>query len=148
MSQPVGPLPDIPDINETPPRLSLAGPTLPERELPARGEPRPAGKITEAAELAGEKVGEVVGFAKHEARELPQRLEGMKQRFKLIQGRAAANARAAASEMRQTAGFRIRQARDRFNYLARECPLETVLAIGGTAFVLGFALRVWRSNRD
>jgi hypothetical protein len=47
-----------------------------------------------------------------------------------------------------TMNNRLYYARHRAQYLAREYPVHTILAFGGLAFVVGFTLRIWRSNGD
>ena len=63
------------------------------------------------------------------------------------------------SELKDTAGERmsdfavtgrerLHYARQRASYLTNEYPVQTILGFAGFAFVIGFSLRIWRSNGD
>lgn len=51
-------------------------------------------------------------------------------------------------EFRRMAYRRVHQARVAARRSIDERPAQTILVIGGAAVVIGFILRVWRSNRD
>jgi len=51
-------------------------------------------------------------------------------------------------ELRENARQRLMMARNRTAVLKQDHPLELIAAFAASAFVLGFALRVWRSNHD
>jgi ElaB/YqjD/DUF883 family membrane-anchored ribosome-binding protein len=53
-----------------------------------------------------------------------------------------------AQDMREAAIYRAQKLRRETRTFANERPLETVLLFSGVAFVLGVALRIWRSNHD
>jgi ElaB/YqjD/DUF883 family membrane-anchored ribosome-binding protein len=149
------------DFEEKLPRPSSEPLIDPERELPANAAvSRPLGEFPHeetdyeaAASRAGDAVGKVkerlddfTDQARETLREFPGRLDEMKRRFKVIQGRTAKRARTAASDLKQTAEFGARRARGRFEFYSREYPIETLAGIAGAAFLLGFALRMWRSR--
>jgi ElaB/YqjD/DUF883 family membrane-anchored ribosome-binding protein len=52
------------------------------------------------------------------------------------------------SDFGETARNRLYFARRRARYLTNEYPVQTILGFAGLAFVIGFALRIWRSNGD
>ena len=52
------------------------------------------------------------------------------------------------SDLADTARDRLHYARRRANYISNEYPVQTILGFAGFAFVIGFALRIWRSNGD
>jgi ElaB/YqjD/DUF883 family membrane-anchored ribosome-binding protein len=79
---------------------------------------------------AGDALGEMTDTAQERAKELSQQA-GIRM-----------------DEFRRTAYQRIRSARVALRRTIDERPLESILAIGGMALVIGFVLRVWRSNRD
>jgi hypothetical protein len=148
-----------PDFGDSPPKSAPENPIPPDRELPT--EPAISSPLGEIAEQAGaatrqrlsppiEIVRErVEGFkdqARATLRDLPERLNEMKRRFKIIQGRTAERARVAASDFRQTAQSGARQAKGRFEFCSREYPLETLLSIAAAAFLVGFSIRMWRSR--
>ncbi len=107
-------------------------------EIP--GEARP--KLRETAET----VGTVVGRAVNRARELPQRLAGMKDRFTVIRGRVREDAASTAEEVGETAKQRFQQAQTRVEYYAHEYPIQFILGVGAACFGLGVIMRIWRSN--
>lgn len=86
--------------------------------------------VAEKSSEAGDALGEAADAAKERAREFSR------------------DAQIRMDEFRRTAYQRMRQARTAARRAADEHPLETILAIGGFAMVVGFLLRVWRSNSD
>lgn len=96
---------------------------------------------------AAETVGAVVGKAVVRMRELPRHLADMRARFTVIRERTRRDATLTAQEPRQNAQQRVWEARTRADHLAHECPVQFILGAGAAAFVVGFALRVWRSSR-
>ncbi len=129
--------PDIPDFDTYPGES-------PERTLPARttntsAQPR--------LQDTAESIGEAVGSAVQKIRELPNQLQSLKGRFTVITGRGRAQAGQKTEELKDAAADQVRRARTRAEYLVREYPLRVILGAAGAAFVLGFALRIWRSKR-
>jgi hypothetical protein len=103
----------------------------------------PAHRLRETAETVGSAVGRAVNMA----RDLPRRVEEMKERFTIIRGRAKEDAAATAEEVRETAKHKMRQAQTRVQFYAREYPIEFILGVGAFGFVIGMFLRAWRSSR-
>jgi ElaB/YqjD/DUF883 family membrane-anchored ribosome-binding protein len=71
----------------------------------------------------------------------------MKERFAVLRGRARETAGETAGNLKRQAECTAAQARTRASKLAQEHPLEAIAVLGGAAFVLGFALRMWRDRR-
>lgn len=86
--------------------------------------------VAEKSREAGDALGDAAESAQERARELSR------------------EAQIRMDEFRRAAYRRMRQARTAARRAADEHPLETILAIGGFALVVGFLLRVWRSNSD
>jgi ElaB/YqjD/DUF883 family membrane-anchored ribosome-binding protein len=104
---------------------------------------RPRSSVSEAAQ----KFGTVMGKAAGRARELPRRLQELRQRFVVVSGRTREDAASAAAEWKETAKHKAYETRTRAEHLAHEYPVQSILGAAAFAFVLGFALRIWRSNR-
>lgn len=150
-SEPVRPMPPLNGGQVPEPASSMMPPRLdPERELPPAGAPRNT-RLHEAAETIGAAVGSAVETVKELPRrlqrELPRRVQDMKDRFTVIRGRTTEDASAAAAEWKQTAQQKVSQARNRAQYVAEEYPIHVIVGAAVTAFIIGFALRIWRSNR-
>jgi hypothetical protein len=150
-SEPLRPMPPLRGVQVPEPASSITPPRLhPERELPSAETTRNT-RLHETAETIGAAVGNAVETAKQLPRrlqrELPRRLEDMKKRFTVITGRGKQGASATTTEWKETAQERLSQARNRAQYLADEYPLRVIAGAAVTAFIVGFALRVWRSNR-
>lgn len=118
---------------------------------------------TERASAVGEKIGETLGSAVEKVR------TGVRSGLRIVGGRAK-DASAAASDMADQARVKASQwsevaaermsdvgrtaqesldlARRRVRHYSQEYPLQTLGVIAGVAFVVGFALRVWRSNSE
>lgn len=79
---------------------------------------------------AGEAIGSITDTAQERARELSQ------------------EAAIRVDEFRQNTYRRIRQARAAGRRAVNEHPLESLVAIGGMALMVGCLLRIWRSNGD
>jgi ElaB/YqjD/DUF883 family membrane-anchored ribosome-binding protein len=86
--------------------------------------------VSERTKEAGEKLAEIAEETRVRAQNL------------------ALEAGRRAQDMREAAIFRARKARSEARRIANERPIETILAVAGAAFVVGVALRIWRSNRD
>jgi ElaB/YqjD/DUF883 family membrane-anchored ribosome-binding protein len=133
--------------------------TDPERELPS-GETRP---INPRWNQAAEQIGSAIGRTVSKVREMPRRAEWIAQeltneirdRIEAIptpeQGGSVATrllekAERTADELKCRARENVHVARNRAERLARESPVEIIIAAFGAAFILGVALRIWRSN--
>lgn len=117
-----------------------------ETELPASNE-----RLNRTAE----NVGTAVGTAVNAVRDLPDRLQDMKQRLKIVRGAGEPSkadeikvkAKEKADELKETAGRKIDEARSRATHLANQYPIQVILAAGAIAFAVGLILRLWRSDR-
>ena len=127
----------------------------PNRELPRRAVVAPIS----TAEFGGanarnprlnetaEAIGNAVGVAVESVRHLPERLQEVKERLTVLRGRSEEQAASQLADLKETARERAEIARTRAAYYTREYPLHVIAAIGGAGFVLGIALRIWRSTR-
>jgi ElaB/YqjD/DUF883 family membrane-anchored ribosome-binding protein len=121
----------------------------PNREPPAHAvglgvEPRTSStRLNQTADALGSAVGSAVENVRH----LPQRLQEMKQRFTVIRGRTQKQAASKAADLKETARERAQAARTVAAYYAREYPLHVIAGAAGVGFILGIALRIWRSPR-
>lgn len=111
----------------------------PERELPAATGASPVRNVAEG-------VGNAVGSAVSGVRHLPERLQQVKNRLVVIQGRAREDAREKAREVKDKAGEAVAEARARVNRLSREYPLALVAAAAACGFLIGMALRIGRDH--
>jgi ElaB/YqjD/DUF883 family membrane-anchored ribosome-binding protein len=133
--------------------------TDPERELPADTR-----AVNPRWNQTAAQIGSTVGWAVANLRQMPQRAEHVKQeltneirdRLEAIaireQGpsvttRLREKAEQTADELKGRARENVQVARNRAERLRRENPLEIIVAAFSAAFILGVALRIWRSNR-
>ena len=130
----------------------------PERELPAETR-----AVNPQWNRTAEQIGSTVGRAVAKVRQMPQRAERAAQeltnevrdRLEVIrrqQGPSATTrlrekAEQTADELKGRARENVQVARNRAQRLARENPIEVIVVTFGAAFILGIALRIWRSNR-
>ncbi len=115
---------------------------------PARAETR----SNLALSAAAERVGNMVGSALERVKELPDRLQVMKQRFTVIRGRKQAELSDRASELaddvKNKAQRTVENARSRAERLAYDEPMKLIAGAAGVGIVLGIALRLWRDHGD
>ncbi len=108
----------------------------------------PQSKIHAAAERVGDTLGGAVGKVK----ELPARLQEMKDRFTVIRGRAQRDlsnrAEEIADDLKQQAQLTVTRARTRAERIRREKPVAVILGAAAFGLVLGIALRIWRDHAD
>ncbi len=101
---------------------------------------------------AAETVGEAVGSAVTTVKELPDRLQEMKERFTVIRGRAQQDLKTKAADLaddlkeqaKRTAG----EARTRAQRMSRQQPVAVILGAAAVGMVLGIILRIWRDHAD
>src|SRR5256885_1186708 len=114
-------------------------PVGPERELPAADlspteqlivtEAQPSNpRLTQTAEAVGSAVGSAV-----------RRVDEVRERFKVIRGKAEETAAARSEELKRAA--------EEWKHLANERPLQIIGGAAVAGFAIGIALRTWRSSR-
>ena len=64
------------------------------------------------------------------------------------QGAGRGELSAIAEQWKQNAQRRVHDAQQRARRIVRENPLAVIAVVAGVAFLLGAALRIWRSERD
>lgn len=143
MAEPLRKTDDIPAYDTYPaPEGTAAAANL---ERPGEGagyDPRRRRSLGEAAD----QISETVVRARELARELPQRMEGVRQRFEVIRGRAADESSRQLRHARDYAGRALRDAGQRADRLRRERPLQVLGGAAIAAFALGALLRIRRSR--
>jgi hypothetical protein len=108
----------------------------------------PKGRMSDLADSASATVSDLKDTA-------GEKLDALKEAAGDITQRAGER----ISELKNTAGDRMSDfattsrnrlyyARRRAKYLSNEYPVQTILGFAGLSFVIGFALRIWRSNGD
>ncbi len=141
----IAPLP--PALPGTPPAEIHEGPFVVEEREPS------------TTERVGSAVGEAFGNLRSRVRSGIQVVAGRSREAGDSLGDMTETAQERAREWSRDAGVRfdqfrrnayrrIHQARVTTQRTVHEHPLESILAIGGLAVVIGFVLRVWRDNRD
>ena len=147
--------------------------SVPAGLLPEDSPSRPLGEwphddITEAAapesdrrvRSAGEAVGNAIGIAVSQAKDIPGRLQGgmehLKRRFRVITGGGSAGSQLSselagqagdgASDAAREAQRRLRYWESRARHYAREYPLQFIAVAAASGFALGFLLRLGRDE--
>ncbi|HLH10187.1 MAG TPA: hypothetical protein VKW78_23330 [Terriglobales bacterium] len=132
-------------------------PVDPDRELPEHGTPSELGEwpVTTTrprTPQAADRLGQALGSAASQVRQIPinlkYRIEDLRERFKVIRGRASNDVREAAGDLQQGAARNLRQARSRAQRLAHDYPIEFVLGSAAAAFLVGFILGWWRQSNE
>ncbi len=115
-------------------------------------DPEPVSGATSNVQVAAERVGDAVGAAVEKVKELPDRLQDMKERFTVIRGRAQEDITNRASELaddlKEQAQVTVDRARLRAQRLKRENPLAVIAGAAVLGLVLGIVLRIWRDHAD
>jgi ElaB/YqjD/DUF883 family membrane-anchored ribosome-binding protein len=117
-----------------------ATPPVPARPAPTRS----SLALNSAAENLGNTVASAVGRVK----ELPERMQELKQRFTVIRGRAREDLAIRAEELKEQAQRGVTRARTRAQSMARQQPFRFILGAAACGFVLGIMLRAWRDHAD
>ncbi len=154
MAEPVRPLESASalDVSRSAGPVALPSSNFPsETETPALPGPRvvkptPVQRNNPALNETAERVGFAVGNAANKVREIPRRVQEMKQRLTVVRGRSSEDAKTAASEWKETAQERLHVARNRAQLYAHEYPLQVLAGAAGLGFVIGLILRIWRSS--
>ncbi len=132
----------------------MAEPVYRNSELTPYPEPGELPKALPQSDIhaAAERVGDAVGSAVEKVKELPGRLQEMKDRFTVIRGRAQRDlsnrAEEIADDLKQQAQLTVSRARTRAERLRREQPLAVILGAAAFGMVLGIVLRIWRDHAD
>ncbi len=100
-------------------------------------------RLNETAEV----IGSAMGSAVEEVRHLPERLQAMKERFRVVRDRTREQTAGKTAELKEAAQKRAREARHRAAHYAREYPLHVIAGAAAAGFLLGVVLRIWRSTR-
>lgn len=93
------------------------------------------------AQEAASRIGEMADAARARSQELMEEAAARAQESK----QAALNR---ASELRERAKINYYRARLRANQIARDYPVQVVLAAGAVGMLVGIGLRIWRANRE
>ncbi len=130
-------------------------------EAPLISEPRyqnvapvtvPGSRSSLALNTAAENIGSALGNAVERVKQLPDRVQDMRQRFTVIRGHArqdmATRAADMAEEARQQARRKAIEARSRAQFLAHEQPLRFILGAAAFGFVLGIVLRIGGTHAE
>ncbi len=122
---------DVPNF-DTYPATPPAG-----RQLPREG-------VTDTPlAQSAEQIGSTLGRAVNIVRDLPGRIVSMKDRVG-----GSRDLSATAEEWKNNAQRRVADAQQRARRIVRENPLQVLAVVAGVAFLLGAAIRIWRSDRD
>ena len=108
----------------------------------------PKGRISDLANSARATVADLKDTAGEKLDALKDRAGDITQRAGERISELKDTAGERMSDFADTARDRLHYARRRANYLCNEYPVQTILGFAGFAFVIGFALRIWRSNGD
>jgi ElaB/YqjD/DUF883 family membrane-anchored ribosome-binding protein len=111
---------------------------------PDRAPRTPEHRGNAALNDAAERIGNVIGVAMNKVREFPARARQAREQLREAQRRATGQIGETAGDLKRTARLRATQARDRTQQFVHEKPIHAIGGAAGTAFALGFALRLWR----
>ena len=131
------------DLNEDPFWVGSKGTSTTERVGSAVGEA--LGTLSSRVR-SGLRV--VAGKSREASRQAENRIEGLTDSAEDKARELSRDAEIRFDEFRRTAYQRLRQARSAARHAVNERPLESIVAIGAVGLVIGFVLRIWRSNGD
>src|SRR5688572_29620921 len=144
MAEPLRRTDDIPAYDTYPaPEGTAAAANL---EAPSGGaayDPRRRRSMTDA----GNQIAGTIERARHLARELPQRMDDVRQRVDMIRGRVGEQSAQQFDRARMFAGRAWHDVRFRADRMRRERPLQVLAGAAIAAFAVGAMLRIWRSRR-
>jgi hypothetical protein len=138
--------------------FEMSSPT-PERELPATATARAENpRWNEAAENIGRTAGRAVAKIRQFPRQIDDVREDARQKLREIRTQSQPPGEGKFSQLKQQAGQRldvlknraherVLLARNRAQRMTRERPIAIIAGAFAACFVLGVALRIWRSNR-
>ncbi len=143
---------------QVPEDLPLAGPRLADagRELPANRAENP--RWNEAAENIGRTAGRAVAKIREFPRQIEDAREDAREKLRAIRTQSQQAGEGRQSQFKEQAGQRLEIlknrahervliARNRAQRMTRERPIAIIASAFGACFMLGVALRIWRSNR-
>lgn len=135
-----------PRLNQTAENIgSAVGSTV--REMKSRFRVVKGGaqeSISSTTDDLKQRAGETVEQAKQRASEVVQQASN---KASEVLDSAKERASAAMDTVRAKASESMQSARNRAAYLKEEYPMQVVMGAAAAGFVLGVALRIWRSNR-
>jgi ElaB/YqjD/DUF883 family membrane-anchored ribosome-binding protein len=92
---------------------------------------------------AAERLGRVIGIVVERTREATSKARELRQR--LTRSRRT-GLETATSDWKDSARRSAYQARNRADQIAHQYPIQVIAGAAGAAFIVGFALRIWRAN--
>jgi hypothetical protein len=96
---------------------------------------------------ASTQVADTIDRARNLARELPQRMEAVREQFEMVRGRVGRESARQLDRARIYADRAWHDARLRADRMRRERPLQLLAGAAIAAFVVGALLRIGRSRR-
>ena len=108
----------------------------------------PRGRMADLADSASATVSDLKDSAAEKFEDLKDRASDLSQRAGQRLGELKNTTGERVSDFADSARDRLYSARRRANYMTNEYPVQTILGFAGVAFVVGIALRIWRSNGD
>jgi uncharacterized protein YjbJ (UPF0337 family) len=96
---------------------------------------------------AREHAGSATDAASELAQSMSERIYSLRQEATQTASQWKEKAGQRAGELNELAGEQIAEARLRVAHAARENPIRMIMGFAAAAFVLGFGLSLWRSNR-
>lgn len=141
----IAPLP--PALLGTPPAELNEDPFWIENKAPSTTE-RVGTAVGEALGTLSSRVRSGLRVVKGKSREAEDKIEDITDSAEVRARELSGDAEIRVDEFGRTAYRRMRQARVVARRAMYERPIESIVAIGGIGIVLGFVLRIWRSNGD
>ena len=96
---------------------------------------------------AREQAGSATDAASDLAQSMTERISGLRQEAAQTAAQWREEAGERAGQLYLLAGERIADARSRARRATRENPIQMIIGFAAASFVIGFGLRLWRSNR-
>jgi hypothetical protein len=96
---------------------------------------------------AREQAGSATDAASELAQSMSERITNLRQEATQTATQWREKASQRAGELNELAGGQIAEARDRVARATRENPIQMIMGFALASFVIGFGLRLWRSNR-
>jgi hypothetical protein len=96
---------------------------------------------------AREQAGSATDAASDLAQSMTERISGLRQEAAQTATQWREKAGERAGKLNQLAGEKIADARSRAMQATRENPIQMIIGFAAASFIIGFGLRLWRSNR-